>query len=122
MGGGSNAPAYFMRNQYHFTDDLDWVKGRHHFAFGAEVIAIQMQTRNVSNANGTFAFNGSLTNDPMADYLIGRPSSLNQAMPDEAGLRQKYLGAYFQDDLQVKKTLARPGNLWVTWRLSAGVE
>jgi hypothetical protein len=105
MGGGSNAPAYFMRNQYHVTDDLDMVRGRHHLSYGAEVIAIQMQTRNVSNANGSFAFNGSLTNDPLADFLIGRPSSLSQAMPDEAGLRQKYIGAYVQDDFRVTKTL-----------------
>jgi hypothetical protein len=104
MGGGSNAPAYFMRNQYNYTDDFDVVRGRHHLSFGAEIMAIQMQTRNISNANGSFVFNGSLTNDPLADYLIGRPSSLTQAMPDEAGLRQKYIGAYFQDDFRATKT------------------
>jgi len=104
MGGGSNAPAYFMRNQYHYTDDLDMMLGRHHLAFGGEFIAIQMQTRNISNANGSFAFNGSVTNDALADYLLGRPSSLTQAMPDEAGLRQKYIGAYVQDDIRVSRT------------------
>lgn len=40
MGGGSNAPAYFMRNQYHFTDDFDMVRGRHHFSYGVSIITI----------------------------------------------------------------------------------
>jgi len=80
------------------------VRGRHHLAFGGEFIAIQMQTRHISNANVSFAFNGSVTNDALADYLIGRPSSLTQAMPDEAGLRQKYIGAYVQDDIRVSRT------------------
>src|ERR1700731_4723403 len=93
-----------MRNQYHYTDDLDMVNGRHHLAFGGQFIAIQMQTRNISNSNGSFAFNGSVTNDALADYLIGRPSSLTQAMLDEAGLRQKYIGAYVQDDIRVSRT------------------
>src|SRR3989442_14012867 len=28
---------------------------------------------------GSFSFNGSLTNDSMVDFLIGRPNSVNQA-------------------------------------------
>src|SRR5882762_7910781 len=42
IGGGSNAPAYYSRNQYHYADDLDMVRGRHHLSFGASFIAVQM--------------------------------------------------------------------------------
>jgi hypothetical protein len=103
IGGGSNAPAYYSRNQYHYADDLDMVRGRHHFSFGASFIATQMNTRNVSTSNGSFSFNGSLTNDSMVDFLIGRPNSVNQANPDEAGLRQRYIGVYFQDDIRASR-------------------
>src|SRR5262249_4366054 len=103
VGGGSNAPAYYSRNQYHYADDMDVIRGRHHLSFGVSVITTQMNTRNVSTGNGSFGFNGSLTNDAMVDFFIGRASSVNQANPDEAGLRQKYIGMYVQDDIQVNR-------------------
>jgi hypothetical protein len=67
VGGGSNAPAYYTRDQYHFADDMDMIIGRHHPAFGVEFIDFQMNTANVYQGNGEFTFNGSLTNDPLAD-------------------------------------------------------
>ena len=36
VGGGSNAPAFYSRNQYHYAEDLDMIRGRHHLSFGAE--------------------------------------------------------------------------------------
>src|SRR5262249_2671566 len=74
VGGGSNAPAFYTRNQYHYADDMDIIKGRHHLSFGVSVLTIQMNTRNVSTSNGQFGFNGSLTNDSLADFFIGRPN------------------------------------------------
>src|SRR5881296_3869190 len=82
---------------------MPMVRGRHHLSFGASFIATQMNTRNVSTSNGSFSFNGSLTNDALVDFMIGRPNSVNQANPDEAGLRQRYIGLYVQDDFQAAK-------------------
>src|SRR5207248_8485612 len=73
------------------------------FSFGASIITTQMNTRNISTSNGQFSFNGSLSNDALVDFLIGRPNSLSQANIDEAGMRQKYIGIYVQDDFQVTK-------------------
>jgi hypothetical protein len=106
MGGGSNAPSYFGRNQYQLADDLDLLRGRHHFVFGGEAIVLQMNSVNVTFGNGEFAFNGSLSNDPMADFLLGRPSSLLDSNTSIIGLRQKYYGLYFQDDYHVSKKLS----------------
>jgi hypothetical protein len=105
IAGSSNAPAYYTRDQYHFADDLDMVRGRHHLAYGIELLDFRMNTRNLSYGNGEFTFNGSLSNEAMTDFLIGRPSSLVDANQDEAGLRQRYVGVYGQDDIQVKKGL-----------------
>mgnify|MGYP000866744546 CR=1 FL=1 len=66
-----------------------------------------MNTRNVSTSNGSFAFNGSQTNDSMVDFMLGRLSSFSQANVDEAGLRQRYAGLYIQDDIRATKRLAR---------------
>ncbi|MDQ1474753.1 MAG: hypothetical protein QOJ99_6233, partial [Bryobacterales bacterium] len=105
MGGGSNAPAYFIRDQYHYADDLDVIRGRHHMTFGAEYIAIQMNEINISSSNGSWGFNGSLSNDPLADFLIGRPSSFSNGLPVQIALREKYAGLYTQDDIQISRKL-----------------
>ena len=77
VGGGSNAPAFYSRNQYHYAEDLDVIRGRHHMSFGVEARTIQMNTRNISDANGTFSFNGQTTNDSMVDFFIGRPNTVH---------------------------------------------
>ena len=59
IGGGSNAPAKFVRNQYQWSDDTDWIHGKHHFSFGAENIIGQMYQTNVYDSNGFFSFNGT---------------------------------------------------------------
>jgi hypothetical protein len=105
IGGGSNAPAVFARNQFQYADDLDIVRGRHHLTFGGEMMAMQMDETNISLGNGEWTFNGSLSNDPLADFLLGRPSLLTNGNPVQIGLRQKYYGLYGQDEIQVTKTL-----------------
>jgi hypothetical protein len=105
MGGGSNAPSFFGRNQYQFADDMDMMRGRHHFVFGGETIILQMNSNNVTFGNGEFAFNGSLSNGPIADFMLGRLSSMLDSNTSILKLRQKYYGLYFQDDARVNKRL-----------------
>ncbi|MBZ5619413.1 MAG: hypothetical protein LAQ69_11925 [Acidobacteriia bacterium] len=112
IGGGSNAPATFVRNTFQFADDVDLIRGRHHVILGVEAIAMQMDEINISLANGEWTFNGSLTGngqpqtgDALADFMIGRPSLLSIGSPFQIGLRQKYWGAYVQDDIRVRKGL-----------------
>jgi hypothetical protein len=63
------------------ANDTDWIHGRHDVGFGVSYIGVQTNERNVQRGNGTFAFNGSITGDPLADFLLGRPSSVNPAEP-----------------------------------------
>jgi hypothetical protein len=105
VGGGSNAPATFTRNTYQLADDVDLIRGRHHIILGAEAMDMRMEEVNISISNGEWTFNGSLTNDALADYMLGRPSLLTEGMPFQIGLRAKYVGAYVQDDIRVAKGL-----------------
>jgi Carboxypeptidase regulatory-like domain len=105
VGGGSNAPATFVRNTFQFADDVDLIRGRHHLIFGLEAIAMQMDEINISLANGEWTFNGSSTNDSLADFMIGRASLLSVGSPFQAGLREKYWGAYVQDDIRLGRGL-----------------
>ena len=105
VGGGSNATATFIRNQWQYADDMDWIRGRHHFSFGGEFIANQMDETNLQFANGNFSFNGAATNSGLADYLLGSVYQLTDSGLVVIGLREKYYGAYFQDDFQLTKRL-----------------
>jgi hypothetical protein len=105
VGGGSNAPATFARNSYQLADDVDLIRGIHHIVFGVEYIAMQMDEININLANGVFGFNGSSTNDALADFMLGAANTLQQGSPFQIGLRQKYWGAYVQDDIRLAKGL-----------------
>ncbi|HWB83033.1 MAG TPA: carboxypeptidase-like regulatory domain-containing protein [Bryobacteraceae bacterium] len=105
VGGGSNAPATFTRNTYQISDDVDLIRGRHHIIFGGEAMDMRMEEVNISVANGEWTFNGSLTNDALADYMIGRASLLTQGNTFQIGLHEKYAGLYVQDDIRVAKGL-----------------
>ena len=67
------------------------IRGRHHFVFGAETVLMQMDERNVSLANGEWTFSGQLTNDALADFMIGRPSRLVNGNYFLVDLRQRYI-------------------------------
>jgi hypothetical protein len=106
IGGGSNAPAKFVRNQYQWSDDTDWIRGKHHFSFGAEGIIGQMYQNNIYDANGYFNFNGKGgTGDALGDFLTGKVYQLTDTGQQVSNSYGKYLGAYFEDDIQVNKSL-----------------
>jgi hypothetical protein len=105
VGGGSNAPSRFIRNQYQWSDDTDWIRGKHHFSFGVENIIGQMYTNNVYDGNGEFQFNGQATGDGLADFMLGALYSFTDTGSQIANSWEKYIGAYFQDDIQVTKKL-----------------
>jgi hypothetical protein len=105
IGGGSNAPAKFIRNQYQWSDDTDWIKGKHHFSFGAENIIGQMYQSNVYDSNGLFTFNASETKDSLADFLTGSLDSFTDTGQQVSNSYGKYISAYFEDDIQLTKKL-----------------
>jgi hypothetical protein len=101
VGGGSNAPASFIRNQWQLANDLDFTKGRHHLSFGAEWITGQMDENNLQFANGEFNFNGSRSGDSLADLMLGTLNTVIDSNYARVDLRQKYFGAYFEDSFQM---------------------
>ncbi|HEV2487175.1 MAG TPA: carboxypeptidase-like regulatory domain-containing protein [Terracidiphilus sp.] len=116
IGGGSNAPAKFVRNQYQWSDDTDWIKGKHHFSFGAENIIGQMYQTNVYESNGFFNFNGQGSGDALADYFLGSVYQFADTGQQVSNSYGKYIAAYFEDDIQLTKTLNVHGG--VRWEPS----
>ena len=105
VGGGSNAPASFIRNQWQGADDIDWIIRRHHLSIGGEYITGQMDENNLQFANGEFSFDGSRTGDALADLMIGSLHSVIDSNVARVDLRQKYFGAYVEDSVQITPRL-----------------
>ncbi len=98
---GTCAPGHFNVTSYQVADDVDLIRGRHSMGFGFNLIRIQNNTISGFDENGTFSFNGSLTNLALGDFMIGRPNDFQQtnATPDD--LRQWVMSFYAQDSFQV---------------------
>jgi Carboxypeptidase regulatory-like domain len=105
IGGGSNAPAKFIRNQYQWADDIDWIRGKHHFSFGTEGILGQMYQSNIYDANGFFNFNGQGTGDALGDFLTGNLFQFTDTGQQVSNSYGKYFAAYFEDSVQLTKKL-----------------
>lgn len=116
IGGGSNAPAKFIRNQYQWADDTDWIRGKHHFSFGAEGLIGQMYQNNIYDANGFFNFNGQGTGDALGDFLTGNVFQFTDTGQQVSNSYGKYIAGYFEDDVQLTKKLNVHGG--VRWEPS----
>jgi hypothetical protein len=113
FGCGSCAPAEYTTNTMQVADDVDVIRGRHHIIVGGNYIHNQENVLNIFNGNGTFTFSGQSTNDGLLDFMLGLDSSFTQGMPAVSDLRQNYLGAYIQDDVQLTSRLhAHVGLRW----------
>jgi len=72
---GSGFTTRFLNNNYQFRDALNWMKGRHNFKFGGEVLRLHFVQRFIGSPG--FSFTGNRSGDPVADFLLGAFDSLN---------------------------------------------
>src|ERR1700730_12439346 len=102
---GTYAPGHFNVTSYQVADDVDVIRGRHQMAFGVNLVRVQNNTISGFQENGNFTFNGSRTNVPLADFMLGVPNDFNQtnATPDD--LRSWILSFYAQDTFKLSSRL-----------------
>jgi hypothetical protein len=113
VGCGTCAPGHFNVNTYQVADDVDLIRGRHEIAFGGNIIRTQNNLISGFNENGTFTFNGSLSNLGLADFILGRPNDFGQSNPTPDDLRQSLISLYVQDTFRVSSHLTV--NAGVRW-------
>ena len=61
VGCGTCSPGFFNVNTEDFSDDIDYLRGKHAFAFGAEYIRTGDNTQAGYLQNGQYTFNGQLS-------------------------------------------------------------
>jgi hypothetical protein len=71
---GSGFTTRFLNNNYQFRDVLNWMKGKHNFKLGGEVLRLHFIQRFIGSPG--FFFSGTRSGDPVADFLLGAYSTL----------------------------------------------
>jgi hypothetical protein len=103
------------RHDFEYTGNLSWSKGSHVLKFGADVRQFR-DTRDVifEGTYGVFSFNGALSGEPYADFLLGLPSSTSRLDPlTNRQLRGYEWGLFVTDTWKVSRRLTF--DLGVRW-------
>ena len=101
---GSGFTTRFYSHNWQFRDTMDWMRGRHHFKFGYELLRLQF--RQVFIGSPGFSFTGSRSGDPVADFMLGAFDnlSLDFGVRDTDTLTNAH-SAFFQDEFKVTPRL-----------------
>ncbi|MBI3683158.1 MAG: TonB-dependent receptor [Acidobacteria bacterium] len=91
---------------YTWKDDFSWNRGRHTIKIGTELMLHMKGQIDNGNEQGAFNFNGGVTGNAFADFLIGRAFTYTENGADPGtGVRQWDNEFYVQDDIKVTNRL-----------------
>ena len=99
------APSHFVSNIYQIAEDMTIVHNRHQIIFGGSWIYTQLNGYGGFQGNDNFTFNGNVLQAgglPMADFLLGLPSSTLQSNGQVLHERVNQPSLYVQDNFKVK--------------------
>lgn len=130
FGNSIFLPQIFTLTNYHFVDQLSWVKGRHTFKFGGEYRHFVHDHEFHAFSNGIIAIDGSGTalgavptvipglNNALNDFAHGFATAFIQgATGTPRALRSKSIYLFAQDDWRVLPRLTL--NLGVRWEFNS---
>src|SRR5215468_3889933 len=91
---------------YEWTDNLTWVKVRNIYKFGMKIRRWVPLFTDSKQYQGQWTFNGSISGEAFADFMLGYPRQVTRAFPaDTFGGEGNYYHFYFQDDVKVNSRL-----------------
>jgi hypothetical protein len=102
IGDSASNPIRYTVNDFNWNDALTWIKGKHSIKIGGDILRVQYFQPTNSNFNGTFTFDGRLTNSGFADFLLGLPRSTSRKIGTVTNhIYGTAYGAYVQDDYKM---------------------
>jgi outer membrane receptor protein involved in Fe transport len=106
LGRGFTVRGRTANQAWQVSETLSWNRGRHSIRTGGEWLKLVYLNRDFWQSMGVFAFNGQITGNPAADFLIGRPQNLTVASPEleQAGIQNSF-ALFIQDDWRVHPRL-----------------
>jgi hypothetical protein len=91
---------------FQFTDNLNYIRGKHTMRFGAEFRRMRYWQLTNSPGKPNFSFNGNFTGASLGDFLLGIPVSATQSLGDSSqNIRVSYYSLHFSDAYKVTPNL-----------------
>ncbi|MBZ5557091.1 MAG: TonB-dependent receptor, partial [Acidobacteriia bacterium] len=107
IGSPDFLPKFQHSNQYEFLDTVTWVSGAHAVKAGADLMMpMQNQFMDVPATRGSVRFRNAFTGNPMADYLLGYVSDLQESNVFVVEQRHQAEMFFVQDDWKVNSKLS----------------
>lgn len=101
---------------FQISDSISIARGSHSLKAGVDLFRTRLVQYSAVNTMGVFTFGGQLTGVSAADFLIGRPTSMNIGSPvREQGGKQNSVYGYLQDDWKITPRLTL--NLGIRYEL-----
>lgn len=88
------------------SQNFTWIRGRHTVKFGADLE--KLSTAIIAyccGTEGSYQFNGQITGNAMADYLVGRPNQYTRASGGGQIVLHWKFGGFIQDDWKISRRL-----------------
>ncbi|MGH9667225.1 MAG: hypothetical protein ACRD9L_22620, partial [Bryobacteraceae bacterium] len=103
----------FDRGDYTVRETGTKIAGAHEIKFGGEAVRVTTHLVNTFGMSGNFAFNGQLSGNGLADFMLGQASTFMQGGGQFLDLRGVKWGFFGQDDWKVNERLTL--NLGLRW-------
>jgi len=114
VGSSGYLPSLERQNSYVFTDNVNWIHGRHAFKFGAEVRFEQFTIYQPASPRGDMSFGNDFTDNPaspgsggeaIATFLLGVPDGGDMTSLHNVDYRRQIYAVYGLDDFKVTPRL-----------------
>lgn len=102
IGDGDLLPDFNVSETWQIVDSLSWTRGVHTFKAGIDFRRLRMDRAGANVPRGQFTFNGEITGNPIADFMLGyaaQSQSPEGILPVQ--FRQRTYAWYFQDEWKV---------------------
>jgi hypothetical protein len=110
IGSSGYLPSIERQNSYVFTDNLNWIHGRHAAKFGAEVRLEQFTIYQPASPRGDMSFGNDFTDNPaspgsggeaVATFLLGIPDGGDITSLHNVDYRRQIYAVYALDDFKI---------------------
>ena len=97
---------FSLSNNYSYSENLSWIKGRHSLNFGAQFNRLQVTDPIFNAVAGSFTFNGRFSGNPFSDFLLGHPFVATGLTKLTIPYRRSWTSAaYVEDTFRATKDL-----------------
>ncbi|MFN2444564.1 MAG: TonB-dependent receptor domain-containing protein [Vicinamibacterales bacterium] len=106
IGSPNFMPKFQHTKQFQYLNTLTWLRGRHQWKFGADVMApMSNEYFDVAPTRGNLGFNGQFTGNARADFLLGYAQNASLTNVFVVNQRLWSTSFFVQDDWKVSDAL-----------------